>query len=234
MPSQLQIAVTNRLPGVALGVIAADRVSPAHQDERMDRRIDSIVRERAGGLDAKLESVRLACRDMLRNGSYKPTGRGKPASEYLLRAAASGEFPRINWPVDVCNYISLRYLLPISLWDLDLSDSDAFVFRLGKSEETYEFNMAGQTIGLQDLVVGCVVGDSRSPDGTPIVNPVKDSMRTKTTASTTRIAAAIYAPADQPGELADACNEFAEMLSWAGTETEVVQTIVDPGTVSSW
>ncbi len=30
-------------------------------------------------------------RKLLRHGGYKPTGRGKPASEYLVRAAGEGE-----------------------------------------------------------------------------------------------------------------------------------------------
>lgn len=34
------------------------------------------------------ENVRSAVRDMLRHGGYKPTGRGKPASEHLVRAAS--------------------------------------------------------------------------------------------------------------------------------------------------
>ena len=38
------------------------------------------------------ESLRSAVRDMLRHGGYKPTGRGKPASEYLVRAANEDRF----------------------------------------------------------------------------------------------------------------------------------------------
>ncbi len=36
---------------------------------------------------AREEETRRAVRDLLRHGGYKPTGRGKPASEYLVRAA---------------------------------------------------------------------------------------------------------------------------------------------------
>ena len=37
------------------------------------------------------EEVRVATRDLLRHGGYKPTGRGKPASEYLVRAVGEGK-----------------------------------------------------------------------------------------------------------------------------------------------
>ena len=36
------------------------------------------------------DDSRKLSRDLLRHGGYKPTGRGKPASEYLVRAAGDG------------------------------------------------------------------------------------------------------------------------------------------------
>ncbi|HMI91950.1 MAG TPA: hypothetical protein VK509_11330, partial [Polyangiales bacterium] len=65
------------------------------------------------------ETVRANIRDLLRHGGYKPTGRGKPASEYLVRAAAEGALGSINAAVDVCNAVSLHSGLPISVVDQD-------------------------------------------------------------------------------------------------------------------
>src|SRR5262249_32748464 len=50
-------------------------------------------------------AVRAAVRDLLRfpHGGYKPTGRGKPSSEYLLRAVSEGTLGSINAAVDACN-----------------------------------------------------------------------------------------------------------------------------------
>ncbi len=67
---------------------------------------------RSGALTEPEEKRRAACRDILRNGGYKPTGRGKPASEYLLGAAKESVFPRVSAPVDVNNLI--LYLRPLS------------------------------------------------------------------------------------------------------------------------
>ncbi len=36
---------------------------------------------------ATSDDVRSAVRDLIRHGGFKPTGRSKPASEYLLKAA---------------------------------------------------------------------------------------------------------------------------------------------------
>ena len=67
------------------------------------------------------DDVRKAIRDLLRHGGFKPTGRSKPASEYLIKAADSGRLSPINLAVDVCNIVSLHSGLPISVIDLDLA-----------------------------------------------------------------------------------------------------------------
>src|SRR6185312_1576641 len=64
------------------------------------------------------DNVRGAVRELLRHGGYKPTGRGKPASEYLLRAVGEGALTSINAAVDACNVASLHSGLPISVVDL--------------------------------------------------------------------------------------------------------------------
>ena len=67
------------------------------------------------------DSVRLAVRDLLRAGGFKPTGRSKPASEYLLKAVEEGRLTPINMAVDVCNAVSLHSGLPITVAVGDIS-----------------------------------------------------------------------------------------------------------------
>lgn len=140
------------------------------------------------------ETVRSRVRDMLRHGRYKPTGRGKPASEFLLRAALEGTFPRVNGPVDVNNAISLASGLPGSIFDADLSGPH-LLLRRGKSGEAYVFNPSGQTIDLEDLLLVC----RKAEEGwEPCGNPVKDAMATKVRPETGRVVAVLYAPIDEP------------------------------------
>ena len=47
------------------------------------------------------DTTRGHVRDLLRHGGYKPTGRGKPASEYLVRAVGENALSSINLAVDV-------------------------------------------------------------------------------------------------------------------------------------
>ena len=156
------------------------------------------------------ERTRERVRNMLRHGRYKPSGRSKPASEFLLQAAANGAVPSVCAPVDVNNAVSLETGLPGSIFDADLS-GEQLLLRRGLPSESYVFNTAGQSIDLEDLLVVCKnEGDRFIPCG----NPVKDSMATKIQPSTTRLIAVLYAPADEPEEkLSASATRFAELLS---------------------
>ncbi len=196
---------------IQVGMVSASGVHNNRTHQTMDERISKLVSHRAGPLSESEDAFRKACRDMLRIQSYKPTGRGKPASEYLLRTASERSFPRINPVADINNYISLAYLVPVSLWDADKIDADSWLFRAGLEDERFVFNPSGQSIGLRDLATGFAVSEGVE---TPIVTPVKDCRLTKTDGNTRNIAAAVYYPASWNGvpELPDILMEFSGIL----------------------
>ncbi|MFC2079637.1 phenylalanine--tRNA ligase beta subunit-related protein [Candidatus Bipolaricaulota bacterium] len=138
--------------------------------------------------------VRQRVRKVLRYGKYKPSGRSKPASEFLLRAALSESFPLVNAPVDVNNAMSLESGFPGSIFDADISGRHLLI-RRGHPDEEYVFNPSGQTIDLQDLLLVC-----RKTDAGWVAcgNPVKDGMTTKISIDTTAVIAVLYAPIDEP------------------------------------
>src|SRR5438067_5075988 len=74
------------------------------------------------------DAVREAVRALLRQAGFKPTGRSKPASEYLIKAVRERLLSPINPAVDVCNVVSLHSGLPISVIDLDRASGP---FRVG-------------------------------------------------------------------------------------------------------
>jgi DNA/RNA-binding domain of Phe-tRNA-synthetase-like protein len=153
--------------------------------------------------------VRERVRRMLRYGKYKPSGRSKPASEFLLQAALANAFPVINPPVDINNAISLESGFPASVLDLDRC-GELLLLRRGRPGERYVFNSAGQSIELEDLLV--VAKASHGADE-PCANPVKDSVTTKVSDTTRRVAAILYAPSDEPPEkVAGWAERFAHLL----------------------
>lgn len=168
-----------------------------------------LERVRSQGESFLSPERKTAVRKMLRFGKYKPSGRSKPSSEYLLGAALHGEFPLVNGPVDANNAISLEWGYPASIFDVELCGI-ALLLRRGVAGESYIFNPSGQCIDVQDLLCVCrAEGDSWVPCG----NPVKDAMATKTRESTRDVAAVIYAPAAYHGSNLEAAAErFAELL----------------------
>lgn len=160
------------------------------------------------------DAVRGAVRDLLRHGGYKPTGRGKPASEYLVRAAGDGTLGSINAAVDVCNAVSLHSGLPISVVDMDRADVP---FRIGVAPAgtSYVFNASGQSIDLEGLL--CLY-DAKGP----CANAVKDSQRTKTSGETSLTLTVMWGTKALPGRTEQAFTWYLELLGRLGTMVERV------------
>jgi DNA/RNA-binding domain of Phe-tRNA-synthetase-like protein len=158
------------------------------------------------------DGVREAVRALLRQGGFKPTGRSKPASEYLLRAVRDNVLSSINLAVDACNVVSLHSGLPISVVDLDRT---RLPLRVGVAAagSSYVFNAAGQTIDLGGLL--CLF-DADGPCG----NAVKDAQRTKTTPQTRRTLSLIWGTTALPGRAERAEAWYRELLERHGATTE--------------
>lgn len=160
------------------------------------------------------DSVRAAVRDLLRHGGYKPTGRGKPASEYLIRAASEGALSPINAAVDACNAVSLHSGLPISVVDLDRA-RPPFRVAIAPEGARYVFNASGQEIDVAGLL--CLF-DAEGP----CANAVKDSQRTKTHAGTTRTLSVVWGAKALGDRTARATAWYRELLEELGAKTEAV------------
>ncbi|MBI4604958.1 MAG: hypothetical protein HY721_23600 [Planctomycetes bacterium] len=157
------------------------------------------------------EAVRQRIRDLLRHGGYKPTGRGKPASEYLVRAAEDGSLGSINLAVDACNAVSLHSGLPISVVDAEKA-AEPFRIGIAGAGEGYVFNPSGQAIDLEGLL--CL----RDAQG-PCANAVKDAQRTKTGPETRRTLSVVWAAAGLEARLERAVGWYRELLGRAGCAT---------------
>ena len=157
------------------------------------------------------EEVRAATRDLLRHGGYKPTGRGKPASEYLVRAVGEGKLGSINLVVDACNVASLHSGVPISIVDTDLATPP---LRIGIAPEgtRYVFNASGQEIDASGLL--CL-----SDVEGPCANAVKDAQRTKTPPGTTRGLVVVWGSVAHEGRAAETAAWYRALLERAGVQT---------------
>lgn len=148
--------------------------------------------------------LRTAVRDMLRGRGYRPTGRGKPSSEYLANAAQEGRLGSINAVVDAGNAASLHSGLPISVVDRDRCVGDLRIAVPGPGAK-YVFNQSGQEIDVEGLPCLCDAAG-------PCANAVKDAQRTKTDAATTRVLAVVWGTAAPAGHTGAAAQWLRELF----------------------
>jgi DNA/RNA-binding domain of Phe-tRNA-synthetase-like protein len=166
------------------------------------------------------DAVREAVRQLLRQGGFKPTGRSKPASEYLIRAVGEGKLGSINVAVDVCNVVSLHSGLPISVVDLDKA-RDPFRVGIATAGSNYVFNLSGQTIDVGGLL--CLF-DAEGPCG----NAVKDAQRTKTGETTRRTLSLIWGTVALPGRAERAEQWYRSLLERQGAKAETAPLLAPP------
>jgi DNA/RNA-binding domain of Phe-tRNA-synthetase-like protein len=158
--------------------------------------------------------LRGAIRDLLRQAGFKPTGRSKPASEYLTRAQGEGGVRPINFAVDVCNLVSLYSGLPISVVDLDLLEPPARI-AVAPEGSSYVFNPTGQTIDVAKLIC---LHDARGP----CANAVKDAQRTKTNPKTRATLTVIWSSQKVQARTNEALEFYETQLRGPGVSLERV------------
>src|SRR5712692_6670903 len=161
------------------------------------------------------DAVREAVRRLLRHSGFRPTGRSKPASEYLLRAVGEGKLASINVAVDVCNAVSLHSGLPLSVVDLDRA-REPFRVGVAVAGTNYVFNAAGQTIELEGLL--CLF-DAEGP----CANAVKDAQRTKTGPATRLTLSLVWGTVALPGRAAQAEAWYRDLLEKHGASIEAAE-----------
>jgi DNA/RNA-binding domain of Phe-tRNA-synthetase-like protein len=172
------LAFADHHPLLELGAFVAEFPEPLERCPSPEWLRASLRLDAESPLGPTGDEVRKAVRELLRHGGFKPSGRSKPASEFLLRAATEGSLSSINLAVDLCNVTSLHSGLPISVVDLELLEPPLRV-AIAEPGSSYVFNPAGQEMRLDGLV--CLFDRAG-----PAANPVKDSQRSKTRATTRR------------------------------------------------
>lgn len=221
------LTVENQLHEQSLlaGIVTAQGVRVTSSPAQLKSKLSLLIEERKGRPFSA--EIKAGVRNLLRRGGFKPSGRSKPASEYLLQAALEDRFPFINNLVDINNYFSLLSGLPISLLDNDVV-GDKLLLRLGREGEKYVFNEAGQELVLSGLISACA--DRTGSGDEPLGTPVKDSLKGKIKEKTTNVVGIFYAAEELLAECAleDLLTAFAGMLSeYGGASSTAVQ--VCPG-----
>ena len=203
-PTPIRLTVTPEISAVAsLGLVRAEPVqagpaSPGLAQEMEEVRA-ALQAAHAGVPPSSIPGL-AAARDLYRAFGLDPT-RTRPSSEALLRRVVRGKpLPRISAPVDLCNLLSLRFLLPLGLYDVAAIQGEV-ALRHGTEGEWY------QGIRKDEVHVGGrpVLADAAGPFG----NPTSDSLRTSVHPDTTSLWLVIFAPRGFPPRELEEHVEYA-------------------------
>jgi DNA/RNA-binding domain of Phe-tRNA-synthetase-like protein len=185
------LPLTLTLP-VRVAVVESEDVRVTTEAVAYERLVASAESYRARYADRGLDSPGVvdgvkAARSLFRALKVDPT-KIRPSSEALLRRALKQKpLYQINTLVDVGNWCSLDFLLPLGLYDLDKIVGGVRL-REGREGESY-VGIANKKVNVAGRYV---LVDEQGPFG----SPVTDSLRTSITESTSRAVMSIFAPPD--------------------------------------
>jgi DNA/RNA-binding domain of Phe-tRNA-synthetase-like protein len=192
-PAPIDIAVDPEVvPLVCLGLVQGEPVAVGPAAPPLVAEMEALRAElaaRHGGRSPSEIAGLLPARDLYRAFGIDPT-RTRPSSEALLRRILLGKpLPRILNAVDVCNLCSLRFLLPIGLYDAERLLGPTRL-RRGLPGESF------QGIRKDDVHLGG--RPTLADDAGAFGNPSSDSLRTSVAEGTRSLFMVVFAPADYP------------------------------------
>ncbi len=195
---------------VCIGIVknVDNTIYPKELDDEM-RRVEDNVRRAYSIESLKDNPVIRAYRDFYwRALGIDPT-KQRPSQEALLRRVLrGGQIPRINPVVDVGNVVSIKYLVPIGIYDLDRIGGADLVLRYSRSGEEFQPIGSNRTT-LRDNQIVLATSDGRIVH----VYPYRDSEFTKVTEATRRILiVSAGVPGVEQSRLISSVREIEEMI----------------------
>lgn len=177
---------------VLLGLVSARPVAVAPAGKKLEDAIASLCEqvraEHAGKTPSEVPGTAPA-RALYRAFGIDPT-RTRPSSEALLRRVLKRKpFPRISNAVDLCNYVALKWLLSLGLYDADRIEGPV-TLRRGQPGESFP-GIRKDDVHVEGRIV---LADTRGPFG----NPTSDSQRTAVGPGTRNLWMVVFAPAGYP------------------------------------
>ncbi|MEL9990976.1 MAG: phenylalanine--tRNA ligase beta subunit-related protein [Thermoproteus sp.] len=128
----------------------------------------------------------------------------RPAQEALLRRVLRGEeLPRINPAVDIGNAASIKWLVPVGLYDIDKIGGDILELRWSKGETFYPIGGKPTTVNGQIILA--------KGETVLHVYPYRDSELTKVDESTKNILIVIAGLKGIDDNILIECSKFISM-----------------------
>ena len=131
--------IVERYPSIVGGVLVADGIrngpSPAELVTAFDEEQRAVL-ERLGDMPLSEVPSLAAWRRVFRGFGVDPTAYRSAAEALLRRLTKQGSIPSINTLVDIGNLVSIRYGLPVAVFDR-ASLADGLTVRLASGDESF-------------------------------------------------------------------------------------------------
>jgi DNA/RNA-binding domain of Phe-tRNA-synthetase-like protein len=197
----------NRIP-LRIVLVEFSNLQIFSSSDELDAEFSKAVKETLSGFTLDNLSIDKSVRSV--RGLFKSFGtdptKWRPSSEAMIRRILKDKtLFRINSLVDINNIISIRYRLPIGLYDL------------GKVEGEIKID-----IGREGLSFVGLTGREYNTHGKPVVmdalgiigSPIVDSERTKISNETSNVLAIIFSSKDEPfAHSLDTGKDFAGLAA---------------------
>jgi DNA/RNA-binding domain of Phe-tRNA-synthetase-like protein len=138
-PFQYDPQIVDRFPSIVGGVLVADGVANGASPGELVTAFEEEQRAVLARLgDTPLSEVPslVAWRRAFRSFGVDPTAYRSAAEALLRRLTKQGSIPSINTLVDVGNLVSIRYALPVAVFDRS-SISDGLTVRFATGDESF-------------------------------------------------------------------------------------------------
>jgi DNA/RNA-binding domain of Phe-tRNA-synthetase-like protein len=146
-PFQYDPQIVDRFPSIVGGVLVADGVANGASPGELVTAFEEEQRAVLARLgDTPLSEVPslVAWRRAFRSFGVDPTAYRSAAEALLRRLTKQGSIPSINALVDIGNLVSIRYALPVAVFDL-ASITDGLTVRLATGGESFTDLGSGET-----------------------------------------------------------------------------------------
>ncbi|WP_040204328.1 B3/B4 domain-containing protein [Neobacillus jeddahensis] len=186
MEIQLSSEIIEKIPNFKVGMIEYKNITVGDSPQMIKGRLqlfqESIYFELQDKQVSDLPGIR-EWRSIFKTTGKDPN-RYRHAAEALYRRVQKQNYlTSVQSAIDINNFFSLQYQVPIGIYDLDLLKGPVII-RIGKDGEDYR-GLNGRKNSLTDLIL---TADQNGPFGSPFV----DSEKTPVTIGTTNALQIIY------------------------------------------
>ncbi|XXM74082.1 B3/B4 domain-containing protein [Lysinibacillus sphaericus] len=169
MEMTIHSSLTSAVPGFKAGVIHYHHIEVGDSPQMLKGRLQLFQENIFFDLQEKnvTDIVGVAeWRDVFKLTGKDPNRYRHSAEALYRRVKKQNYLTTINSAIDLNNFFSLQYEVPIGIYDLDKLKGDSIELRVGQSGETYT-GLNGRENSLENLIIA---GDDDGPFGSPFVD----------------------------------------------------------------